>query len=196
MNRPILLLLPTLDRPEWAGDCLKSYFIHGTGLFDALTLANPQGLIAAFNTVPMELIRQYEIIGLTGDDVRMQTPNWDDLVCEKLSGKTGMLYGRDGIQNEKLGTHPFVTSNVILTLGYVQPPQLEHFFGDNFFMELLKPLDRVTYCPELFNEHLHFTVGKSPKDATYQGAESHWQHDLEAWAKIKDGLPALREKIK
>lgn len=176
-------------------DCLRSYILHGTGLADVLVLQGPGGITAVLNAVPLDLISQYDIIGISGDDVRMHTPNWDRTV-ERRMVPGGLIYGRDLNQNEKLPTHPFISSRIINALGFVQPPALKHFYGDNFYQELLGPLGRVKYVPEIVNEHLHFTIGKSPNDSTYQQGYAHWDDDSRAWAHYQaTRLEADRQRV-
>lgn len=180
-HRPILILLPSLGRNDSQIESIKSLNDNGTGLFDLIVLGGIGGAASALNRVPMELIDQYQIIGLFADDVRMRTPNWDQRVCDRLCDKGGMVYGRDGLQDERLGTHPFVAANVFTSLGFIQPRCLIHFYTDTFLRDLLSPLGKSQYDSGLFTEHLHPETGKSLDDATYQMARSHWEHDTSAY---------------
>ena len=186
--KDILVILPSLNRPTALVAALDSLIRCGTGLADILILGgNTGGGIATMNGVPKELIGQYKVIGLFGDDGRMRTPKWDELVMAKLNGKVGLIYGRDGIQDRNLCTHPFFSSEIPLRLGFLQPPCCHHYYGDNFFMDLLRPLGKVQYVPELFTEHLHPSQGKGPDDATYSNAAQWNQHDSIAYPKYRDG---------
>jgi len=145
----------------------------------------------------MELVAQYEVVGLFNDDTRMRTQGWDDLVLRHLQGKLGLLYGRDGIQDARLPTHPFISSRIVAAVGFIQPKELFHYYGDNFWAELLGPLGLLSYCPDLFTEHLNAGVYGLGKDATTREEEAHWQADSEAWKKyFAEEMPALREKVK
>ena len=181
MNNPILMLLPSLGRPNQLSDCLASIVKEGTGRADILVIGGNGGVISAFNSVPHGLLSRYQIIGMFGDDVRMKTRAWDELVLSKLLGKTGLVYGRDGHQDRQLCTHPFVTVNIVSVLGFIYPPQLHHFCGDNFLMELLSPLGKAEYLEQLFTDHLHPDAGKSPLDDTYRRAREWWDRDQTAW---------------
>jgi hypothetical protein len=196
MKPPILILLPTLHRPAAVGAALESLLATGTGLSDVLILEGEGGIVAVVNSVPRELLAQYQIVGFFGDDVRMRTHAWDALVLSKLSGKTGLVYGRDGHQDKRLATHPFVTSNVFLALGFVFPSQLHHFSGDNFLMQLLSPLGKVEYVETLFTEHLHPHAGKAAMDKTYEQSQTWWTRDQEAWKLYSREMLALdRERV-
>lgn len=195
MKQPILVIIPSLNRLSGLADCLASFVIHSTGRADFLTLSGPGGITAALNSVPLSLLENYRIVGLMGDDIRMHTSNWDFLVDEALSSGPGLVHGRDDIQNEKLPTHPFITTDIVRALGFLQHPDLTHFFGDNFWQELLATYGRIRYLPQLHTEHLHFTVGKSPKDSNYINEEKQWSHDEAAWKEIQRNMPAYREKL-
>jgi hypothetical protein len=178
-------------------DCIASLIKEGTGLADILTIGGTGGVIAAFNSVSHELLSRYQIIGMFGDDVRMKTHEWDKLVVRKLSGKSGLIYGRDGHQDARLCTHPFVTVNIFRALGFIYPSQLHHYSGDNFLMELLKPIGKVEYVPELFTDHLHpDTLHRAPMDDTYRQAREWWDRDQAAWKKYQcESLPDARSRV-
>jgi hypothetical protein len=196
MKNPILMLLPSLNRPNQLSDCIASIVKEGTGLADILVIGGEGGVIAAFNSVPHELIFKYQIIGIFGDDVRMKTPRWDALVLSKLSGKSGLIYGRDGHQDAKLCTHPFVSTSIVHALGFIYPSALHHFCGDNFLMELLQPIGKVEYVPELFTDHLHPDAGKSLLDDTYRKENAWWDRDRTAWEQYRQNLlPYDRQRV-
>lgn len=197
MTNPILILLPSLNRPNQLSDCIASLVKTGKGLADILVIGGDGGVINAFNSVPYGLLSRYHIIGMFGDDVRMKTPGWDTLVLSKLYLKTGLVYGRDGHQDRKLCTHPFMTVNIIGVLGFIYPPQLHHFCGDNFLMELLSPFGKVEYVENLFTDHLHpDTLHRVPLDDTYRNERQWWDVDLETWKVYRANyLPDDRRKI-
>ena len=195
--KPILVLLPSLHRPLGLAQSVASLTVNGKGLHDILTISGDGGATKALNSVPMELLAQYEIVGLFNDDTRMQTAAWDELVLERMKGKAGLLYGRDGIQNEHLCTHPFISSRIIQVLGFVQPSILYHYYGDNFWMELLGPLGAVEYCQALFTEHFNAICRGLPTDTTTVSSMAHWESDSAAWLVYRDEvLPALRERVR
>jgi hypothetical protein len=171
--------------------------LHSTGQSDVLTLSGEyDGVISAFNSVPHGLLEKYRIIGLWGDDVRMHNPSWESIVLSKLDGKRGLLYGRDGYQNQKLPTHPFISSEIFVRLGFMYPLCLHHYYGDNYLKDLLGPLNMVHYAEELNTEHLHPDAGKSVLDDTYRRSRRWWDADTVAYAAYcKNELAADRERV-
>jgi hypothetical protein len=181
MPSPILILLPSLNRNAALLECLDCLLKTSSGLADVLTIGGNGGSVKALNGVPASLLCQYEIIGLMGDDIRVRTNHWDRLVFDRLHDKTGLIYGRDGIQDQRLCTHPFFSSEIVLATGYIHPPELHHFFGDNFFMDLLTPLGLIQFVPELFTEHLHCQTGRSPIDQTHITENARVDSDRRAY---------------
>jgi len=195
--KPIIVLLPTRNRPRSLVEAIDSLFANGSDLFDILVLQGEGGSTSQINSVPMEVLRQYEVMSLFADDCRMRTPGWDSFVMQRLGGSPGLVYGRDGIQDERIATHPFVSTKIIEALGFVTPPELKNYYADNFLMEVVRPHGRLIYTSELFIEHMHFSVGKSPHDETYSKAEHHYAHDKPAWSEYcKSKLALERERIK
>lgn len=121
----------------------------------------------------------YSIIGFMGDDHRPRTGGWDDLVRQRIDG--GMVYGRDGLQDERLPTWCFWSADVIRALGFFCPPTLEHMYLDNFWLALARGIGRCAYVPELLVEHMHPSAGKASVDAGYEKAESCVGRDAAEW---------------
>jgi hypothetical protein len=178
-------------------EAVESLSINGAGLHDILTLSMGGGVTAALNSVPKELIAQYQVVGLFNDDARMRTQGWDTIILNRMVGKCALIYGRDGIQNERLCTHPFISTRIIRAVGYIQPPQLYHYYGDNFWGELLAPLGAVRYCPDLFTEHRNAIALGLPQDSTTRMEVMHWESDSEAWRLfMQNEMPTLRDRVR
>jgi hypothetical protein len=196
MKSPILILLPSIGRPESLCFAVESMVKNALGIFDLLVLQGGDECNQAMNQVPLDLISQHEIIGIMNDDARMRTRSWDRLVIDSFAGRPGLVYGRDGIKDESLCTLPFISSRMIQALGFVMPPGL-HYYADDYWMEISNHYQARWYVPELFIEHLHFSVGKSPMDATYQRGSDHWQYDVSAWQEYRrTRLPMDIEKLR
>lgn len=169
----ILMLIPSRNRPKALQECLTSLIDTGGGEgsrmdFTVLSgeLSSEEGIISLFNSVPMQTIARYDIVGMCGDDCRFRTPAWDKLVVESLTARPGLLYGRDGIQDKNIATHPFVSTRMVLALGYVFPPCFKGLAADLALQEVADLAGCLYYEPQLFTEHLHWSQGKSEKDAS------------------------------
>lgn len=184
----ILVAIPSLDRPKLVQRCLASLFDNGTGAFDVLVIQNRRGgIIKALNSsLPPQLLERYSVLGVLNDDMVVRTPGWDALVLKELSEAPGLLYGRDGIQDARMATWHFMNVEIPLALCYIWPPQFSHMRGDMAMTEIARRAGCLHYKPDLFIEHLHYTAGKSEKDATYAEAYSHNADDQAAWKEFVD----------
>jgi hypothetical protein len=181
----ILILLPSLNRPKQLSECVTSLCATATGPFDFLALTEKSTFVEAVNSVPEELLYRYDILGLLGDDCRMRTQDWDGLVQNHLAGKVGLVYGRDGIQDEKLPTQPFFSTAIALTLGFVLPPMFKQYFTDDWLLALANGAGCRFYAPDLFTEHMHSCAGKSANDETYMRSNAWMEEDGEAWHRYR-----------
>lgn len=199
MKYPILIVIPTLKRPQAVALCIESFTTHGSGLADyfAVERRSELGMQAALNSVPMALLAQYEVVGIINDDVRMRTAGWDELVYSKLRGKTGLVYGRDGIQDDRLATQPFFSAHVATDIGLLAPPAPFRNLNDIFWGAIFNALNRVEYVPALFTEHLHHSAGKAAYDETYRRNDEAFAADNARWPEFAaKELPGLIAKIK
>ena len=190
MNNRILILLPSYNRPAQLTRCLDGLNTMGSGFFDVLVLQGraTDGIISLFNSVPPALIAQYEVLGLMGDDCAMRTPGWDKLVSNALASKPGLLYGRDGIQDAKLATHPFISTAIPLALGCVLPPVFHALCADTALMKVAEAAGCLHYEPSLFTEHLHHSTGKTQADANTARTESWLDADMLALERFEREL--------
>ena len=111
-----------------------------------------------------------DILFMTGDDILMQTKDWDLRVEEefnKVKDKLLVVSTRDGIQNEKIATHSFIGRPWVDTLGYLTLGIFPGDYVDNWLTDVAKGVDRLVYRDDIFVEHLHPNVGKGQLDSTY-----------------------------
>jgi hypothetical protein len=123
---------------------------------------------------------RFEILMQCGDDVRFRTKNWDLLVVEqfaKVSDRILFVFGRDGIQDGKIGTLGFVHRNWVDTIGYFVPPYFSCDFSDTWLTDVARRIKRARYLPELYTEHIHPTVGKAEPDQTHHERLARGVHD-------------------
>ena len=149
------------------------------------------------NALAAPLVDDFRYIGMMGDDNLPHTMGWDAQVLNALE-RTPFAFGNDLYPREQ-GAHPchiFCRSEIIKALGYLGIPYVKHMFVDNAWMEWGKAVG-ITYLPHVIIEHLHFTLGKSPKDAIYARAEGLWNEDQVAFsAYVNDNLAGDIERIK
>jgi glycosyltransferase involved in cell wall biosynthesis len=109
-----------------------------------------------------------EIIMHCGDDIIFRSKDWDVLVkdaIDKYDDKILLVYGMDGIQNENMATHSFVHRKWIEASGFWLPPYFSSDYNDLWLDNVARDIHRIKYIPEIYTEHMHFTVGKSEIDS-------------------------------
>lgn len=105
------------------------------------------------------------------DDIRFRTKHWDTIVkkhFDKVNDKILFLYGRDGLQDEDLGTHGFIHQKWVETVGYFVPPYFSSDYNDTWLNEVAQGIGRRVYEPRIYTEHLHPAAGKGEYDKTHQ----------------------------
>ena len=166
-------------------------------LFQLVTKPDLHGVVAWVNELAVPCADGYRFTGVLGDDNVPRTEGWDAAIMDALAA-TPFAFGND-LYPRGPGSHPahiFTRGEVVAALGYLGPPCLRHMFVDNCWLAWGQACG-ITYLHDVVIEHLHFTLGRSPHDATYQGAENAWDGDKAAWdAYQTDGLAADIEKIR
>lgn len=133
----------------------------------------PGTMVAALNSAAASVAPGFFAVGFFGDDHRPRTPGWDlDVVDELRQFGTGVVSGPDGFRQDKLPTWCAMTSNIILTLGYMAPPGLQHMYVDNAWQSLGEALGAYRYLPDVLVEHMHPLAGKAAHDAGYARVNS------------------------
>jgi hypothetical protein len=146
------------------------------------TIGEPQQLASWTNRSARTYGDEFRVLGSIGDDHTPRTPGWDEIVGATLNEMgTGMCFGDDLLQGSDLPTACFMTSDIVRALGFMCPPTLVHMYVDTFWLELGNALGRLRYLPNVVIEHLHFTKGKSSKDAVYSSGESLMDRDKAAF---------------
>lgn len=113
-----------------------------------------------------------DLLMMGNDDSEFVSEDWDDALVAALEGvedRVALLYGKDGINDEALATHPVVTREWVDAIGYFCPPFMS-FMNDTWLDEIARAVGRGVYVPEFVINHRHFSVGKSEFDETYRYA--------------------------
>lgn len=152
---------------------------------------------ARFLTGP-EADETFTHVGFMGDDHRPQSARWDTRLME-AAGK-GIAYGNDLNMGRKLPTAVVMHVDIVRALGRMAPPALAHLYVDNYWLELGRALDQITYLDNVVIEHMHPSIGKGPDDEQYRRVNSpeQFKADGEAWRTWRDagGLDADVEAIR
>lgn len=121
-----------------------------------------------------------DIVMISGDDAIMRSPHWDsviDNVFNQVPDKICLVYGRDGIHDQKFAAQFFLHRKWIETAGYIFPKYYTADWADTWVFEVSKMLQRALYVPDIFLEHMHWSVGKSEIDETVRLAQTRRNTD-------------------
>ena len=157
-----------------------------------------------------------DIVMLMGDDVQVQTKDWDRLITnefDKYEDKILMVVPSDGRAkgNKKSGSetklwpdeplpaaHFAVHKNWVNTLGYLAPPFFWHWHVDTYTQKVARKLNRCLYLP---------TVTFKAKKIIDDNAGKQIRHNLNinlrdnfVWEKVRDrhlhtDVNLLKEKM-
>lgn len=144
-------------------------------------------MVKALNSAAIDVAPFYDIVGFVGDDHRFRTTGWDDAIREAIANLgSGFVYANDLAQRENLPTQVFISSNILLALGWMGLPSCHHLYIDNAWKVLGSNLDRMRYLPNVVIEHLHPAYGKGEWDEGHVRVNTGemYHHDamaFEAW---------------
>lgn len=210
INKQIAILVPSKGRPDIAKRLVESIQKFSEGFSDIILGVENQELkdykkiknvsiiqtpatdyAPRLNFMVENLPKKYKYFYLLNDDFVFETPFESKFleIAEQL--KNCILYGDDGIQHQELPTAPFIDYNVYKVLGFVCPPEFEHYFVDNYWKLLGETLDTLRYLPEIKATHMHHSVSKAEKDATYNNSESKYWEDKARFQKYLDNRASL-----
>lgn len=135
----------------------------------ALTVGPRLRMCPTLNKVALEHAPDHFAIGFLGDDHRPRTRGWDERYLETLRELgTGFVYGNDLLQGERLPTQVAVTSDIVMTLGWMAPPGILHLWVDNVWIDLGRAIGRIRYLRDVVVEHQHYLNGKAAQDDGYR----------------------------
>jgi hypothetical protein len=119
-------------------------------------------------------------IGFMGDDHRPRTVGWDTAYLNALRQLgSGIVYGDDLVQGERLPTQCAMTADVVRALGWMAPPGLRHMYVDNFWRDLGIQAGCLRYMRDVVVEHLHPVAGTAETDAGYERVNAPEVYDAD-----------------
>lgn len=190
-----------VDADDPAIDGYRALVDEQQSWWKLLILEQRQRLAGTINLLACGVaISDFDAVAFMGDDVLPRTKGWDVRIVDALAGLgSGIVYGDDLLQGERLPTAVFMSTDIVRALGWMCPPGLVHLYLDNAWLELGRAMGRLRYLPDVVLEHLHPDAGKAPQDATYREANSRERDSAdraayEAWR--RDRLPLDLEVLR
>lgn len=157
-------------------------------------MAEWQPLVPKLNRIAVQAAKDYPVVAFMGDDHLPRTQLWaHQLVKEGLMKRPSIVYGQDGLWNERLPTWWSMSSDIIQTLGRMVPAPVQHLFCDNAVKELGEQSKTLVYLESVLVEHMHPVAGKGEYDEQYRRVNraSQYQSDGDLFRDwVRDGLEA------
>ncbi|HEV2355689.1 MAG TPA: glycosyltransferase family A protein [Puia sp.] len=131
----------------------------------------------------------YDAFMCLGDSNVFITSGWDVILLKMLDslGGSGWVYPENGRRRD-IPEHWLASADVTRMSGWLAPPDVKMYYGDNIIADLGKSSGLLRYCPEAVIEHRHYSVTGEERDATYAEAEdTHGEPDREAYLRWRAG---------
>jgi hypothetical protein len=121
---------------------------------------------------------------MIGDDFVFRTNDWANKVIsifEQSKDKILLVFGEDGIQHGSIPTHAIIHRKWVETVGYYCYSKMGNYYHDTWFGDVSELIGRKVYVPNLYFEHMHFSVNKSKYDENYNRAQENIQKESELY---------------
>jgi len=197
MNKDLLVICPTRERPESCARMIQSFdkkssnraqlifiidsddrWFHEYEYMFARThhsfiVRHQNSICETYNMIVTQWYPDYKFYSVTCDDYIYHTGNWDQVLMKKLIEKSGgFAYGDDGMNGPNLPTTCIISGEIVRALGWIVLPGLKCLCGDLVWRELGNALNRLFYIPEVKIEHMSCMAGKAEEDDTYRHTNS------------------------
>lgn len=193
-----LVICPTKNRPDLCQQMLKSFkdtITEDTKIIFTLeedenkyqeyknlfSLENvtffecpPKNLTSHINDM-VSIFPDYDFYMIINDDVIFNTKGWD----KALTSKKGINYGNDLLQGSTLPTFPCVSAEIVRSLGYIQSPFVERYYGDTILNFIGRETKCLNYFPAVQIEHIHYLNKKRIQDSS----DTNMEEDMINFAK-------------
>lgn len=125
----------------------------------------------------------YDAYLAAGDSNVFITPGWDAILLKALDDLgSGWVYPENRRRND-IPEMWLASADVTEELGWLAPPEVGMYYGDNIISDLGKRSGLLRYVPDAVIEHRHYSVfPETDYDETYRRAETTWgKRDLAAF---------------
>jgi hypothetical protein len=126
---------------------------------------------------------QYRFLAFMGDDHVPRTTMWAHHIIEDhVMRGAGIVYGRDGIQDQRLPTWWSMDGQIIDRLGRMVPAPVQHLYCDNSIKLLGERSGQLGYDDRILIEHMHPIAGKAAMDLQYERVNRRQQYERDEQA--------------
>lgn len=159
----------------------------GRGPVTLVTVDRWRPLVPKLNLAATTWADRHFALAFMGDDHLPRTHGWAGTYLDALHELgTGIVYGDDGIQGDRLPTQWAMTADIVRALGRMVPAAVEHLYCDNAIRDLGQAANCLRYLPDVLIEHMHPVAGKAEMDDGYRRVNRAGQYQAdrlryEAW---------------
>lgn len=120
-----------------------------------------------------------DIVILVNDDLIIRTDHWDQRIREvhaRFSDQIYLAYCNDLFKESKNCAFPILSKSTCSHLVEPYPKEYQGAFIDTHLLDIFQRLkyaghDRIIYLEDVVFEHMHYRLGKSSYDDTYQARD-------------------------
>lgn len=195
MKKPILILIPTRDRPLRLKSFLDSFQLYTEGK-SKVCIGVDQDQIDLYEKIPNvgdvvvitrneEFVQKvnamyeyaqdrmdFDYVYILSDDFIVESKFENEMLECANKHQMFMGFGDDGLKGESLATAMLMSRNIPDAIGYINPPTLQHLYCDNVWTEWGKKLNCLYYFNNIKMTHNHFTKNPELRDALYEQSNS------------------------
>jgi hypothetical protein len=149
---------------------------------DVLETGPRKGLAAWTNDIALRKAGNYTYLASFGDDMIPKTRYWDYYLARGIDdmGGAGFTYPWDGLR-EDIPEAVVISSSIVMALGWMCLPGLDHFFIDNAWADLGRGAGCIRHLRAVMVDHVHPRAGKAERDETYSEASPKLGADQKAY---------------
>jgi hypothetical protein len=106
------------------------------------------------------------------------------------------VFGEDGLQHGRIGTHGFIHRRWTDILGYYAPMHFHVFFHDTWLNDIAESINRRVYRKDLLFEHMHPDAKKAAPDQNTIRMASLSRNDAELFRHTSNIRREHAQKLK
>lgn len=141
-----------------------------------------------------------DVLQMSSDDFVYHTKNWDIEILKEINkyeDKILFVFGNDGIQKGKIGTHFFIHKRWAERLGYFVQMKTNVFYHDTWNDKIAGMIGRRCYREDLYFEHKHWSITKDRAwDQVTKDAHVHTGQEDRIWRETHKDREGESEKLK